>query len=76
MEAQEIILNVWKRKNEMLEAGTKPTRLVMSAADFEKIREYKTRLGELPNPDMDYLQEEALFGIPVFIDNTREVKIE
>ena len=60
----------------MVEAGTKPRPLVMSAEDFEKIREYKARLGDLPNPDMDYLQEEALFGIPVFIDDTREVKIE
>ena len=76
MEAQEIILNVWKRKNEMIEAGTKPTRLVMSAADFEKIREYIARLGDLPNTNMDYLQQEALSGIPVFVDDTREVKIE
>jgi hypothetical protein len=76
MEAQEIILTVWKQKNEMIEGGTQPTRLIMSAADFEKIREYKARLGELPQPEMDYLQEEALFGIPVFIDDTGEVKLE
>jgi hypothetical protein len=76
MEAEEIVLSVWKKRKEMFDAGKKPTRLIMSAENYRKLQEYKTRLGVLINPEMDYLQEESLFGIPVFIDNTCPLRIE
>lgn len=76
MEAPEIIVTVWKKRSEMIEAGRKPERLVLSTENYSKLKEYKSRLGELPHPERDYLQEDSLFGIPVFIDNRRPLSVE
>ncbi len=74
--AEEIIVTVWKLKKEMLDRGEAPRRLIISGADFRKVQEYKERLGELDKPEMDYLQEESLFGIPVFIENCSGLRLE
>ncbi len=76
MEAQEIIVTVWKRKTEMLETGKQPERLVLSSENYKKLQDYKFQLGELPNPEQDYLQKDSLFGIPVFIDNRSPLSLE
>jgi hypothetical protein len=74
--AEEIVLSVWKMKKKMLDSGQTPRRLVISGLDFKKVQAYKERLGELPNPDMDYLQEESVFGIPVFIEECSPPRVE
>lgn len=76
MDAQEIIVTVWKRKSEMLEEGKKPERLILSSDNYRKLRAYKIQLGELPHPEQDYLQKDSLFGIPVFIDNHCPLSVE
>lgn len=76
MEAAEIIVTVWKKKTEMQQAGAAPERLVLSTENYKKLQEYKSRLGTLPHPERDYLQKDSLFGIPVFIDNSRVLSVE
>lgn len=76
MEAQEIIVEVWKKKSEMLQTGKRPSRLVLSQTNYRKLLNYKSMLGELPKPELDYLQKESLFGIPVYIDNEQALLVE
>lgn len=76
MDAPEIIVTVWKIKSEMLESGKTPKRLVLSSENYNKLVDYKSRLGELPHPERDYLQKDSLFGIPVYLDNRYPLFVE
>jgi hypothetical protein len=76
MKAEEIIAEVWRRHSEMITAGRPPSRVILSASDYRKIQEYHARLGELPKPDMDYIQKDSLFGIPIFIEEVETVTVE
>jgi len=76
MEAQEIVITVWKKRIEIIQSGKNPERLVLSTENYKKLRSYKSQLGELPRPGLDYLQKESLFGIPLFIDNNCTLAVE
>ncbi|MFP4563520.1 MAG: hypothetical protein ACLFRY_09440 [Spirochaetia bacterium] len=76
MKAEEIIAEVWRQKSEMIKKGRQPGRVILSAADYRKIQEYHARLGELPKPDMDYIQKDSLFGTPIFIEEVETVTVE
>lgn len=76
MKAEEIIAEVWRQRSEMIEAGKQPERIILSSGDYRRVQEYHVRLGELPKPDMDYIQKDSLFGIPVFIEEVEAVTVE
>lgn len=76
MKPEEIIAEIWKQRSGLIEKGRQPERVILSAADYRKVQDYHARLGELPKPDMDYIQKDSLFGIPVFIGEIESVSVE
>jgi hypothetical protein len=76
MKPEEIIAEIWRQRTELIKDGRQPERVILTSADYKKVQEYHARLGELPKPDMDYIQKDSLFGIPVFIEDIESVTVE
>ncbi len=55
---------------------TAPSRIVMSMEHYRIVQSYRARLGETPDPDLDYLGKYELFGLPVFIDDQIDPRVE
>ena len=69
MRAEEIIVEIYRQKNELTGKGTVPTKVIMTKEQYDTLKRYKARLGELPDNAMDYITEDSLFGLPIFLDN-------
>ncbi|MFP4362844.1 MAG: hypothetical protein ACLFR1_03130 [Spirochaetia bacterium] len=75
MGPEEIIVTVWKQRKELISKGKQPEKVVMNMTDYRKLRAYHAILGNLDNPETDYLSEERVFDLEIFIDNTQEIKV-
>jgi len=74
--AEELIATVLGKKKLLEEAGTAPTRVVLSIAQYRKIQEYRTRLGELPDMAFEYLTRYTLFGLEFCIGQNFPVEAD
>ena len=75
MKAEEIIIEIYKKKNELTEKGIIPSRIVITKKQYDIIRRYKAILGDLPDDSMDYITEDTLFGLPIFLDNVDQCTV-
>ncbi len=75
MRAEELIARVWTQKKQMLAAGERPTRIVISKDDYQTIQAYHRGLGFLPDGVEDYISRYALFDLPFFLDETPECRV-
>jgi hypothetical protein len=66
---EEILLRVWKELSEARAAGRGPDRIVLKMEEFRRIKDWHARLGDLEDPSADYVGEDSLFGLPVFISD-------
>ncbi|WP_184748270.1 hypothetical protein [Spirochaeta isovalerica] len=73
---EELIVNIYRDKLKLQEKGKKARRVVMPMVLYRKIREYHAGLGEIQGEFNDYITEDEIFGIPVFIDNIEGVSVE
>jgi len=73
---EELIVNIYRDKLKLQEQGRKATRVVMPMALYRTIREYHCSLGEMQGQFGDYITEDEIFGIPVFIDNVEGITVE
>jgi len=73
---EELIVNIYRDKLKLQERGRKARRVVMPMALYRKIREYHSSLGEIQGQFGDYITEDEIFGIPVFIDNVEGITVE
>ncbi|MFO8064416.1 MAG: hypothetical protein ACQETQ_03545 [Spirochaetota bacterium] len=74
--AEELIALILKRRKEKEERDERPTRVVLSMRNYRKIRYYHATLGELPAEHIDYISEDTIFNLPVYIDNSVEYEVE
>lgn len=74
--AEELIVNIYRDKINLQERGINPKRIVMPMESFRKIRAYHAGLGEIQGQFGDYITEDEIFGIPVYIDNVDEIIVE
>lgn len=73
--AEELIVNIYRDKLKFQEKGLNPTRVIMPMEYYRKIRKYHAGLGELAGPYGDYITEDEIFGLSVFIDNVDEATV-
>lgn len=74
--AEELIVNIYRDKLNLQEKGVKASRIVMAMNHYKKIKTYHAGLGEVQGPYGDYITEDEIFGLPVFIDNVDSIKVE
>ena len=75
-DAQEILLAVLSGKKTLVEAGTTPRRVVLSMKNYRILQQFHATLGELPNPELDYITRYTVFGLSVFIDDGVEISVQ
>jgi hypothetical protein len=74
--AEELILLILKKRKEKEARNERPSRVVLSMANYRKIQQYHAELGELPNESIDYITRDTVFNLPVFIDEARGCDVE
>jgi hypothetical protein len=73
--AEEIIAAVYGRMASLREEGKSVTAIVLPAAFYRSIQEYRSRLGEMPEGRPDYLGKYELFGVPLYTDTSSNIVI-
>ena len=66
--AQEILLVLFSQKRDLIAAGGSPTRVVLSMQNYRTVQRFHASLGELPNPEIDYITRYTIFDLPVFTE--------
>jgi hypothetical protein len=66
--AEEIIADLWRQIRGFHEQGVRPDMIILSPAVYRRIQAYRTGLGDLADPEKDYLSRHEVFGLPIFID--------
>ena len=75
-EPQAVILELWRKRQALREQGRLPRRVVLSIQNYRLLQQYHATLGELPNPDVDYITRYTVFDLPVYIDDSVECNVE
>lgn len=75
MRAEELIARVWTQKKQLLAAGKRPSRIVISKDDYLTIQAYHRGLGFLPDGVEDYISRYDLFDLPFFLGETEECSV-
>ncbi|TVQ36878.1 MAG: hypothetical protein EA384_13510 [Spirochaetaceae bacterium] len=75
-DAQAIILELWRKRQALRERGQTPRRVVLSMHNYRLLQQYHATLGELPDPDIDYITRYTVFDLPVYIDDTVDCTVE
>lgn len=70
MRAEELLVELWKQVLENREKGRGAEAVILTPAQYRILQEYRKKLGDLPNPDLDYLTPYTLFNLPIFIDSS------
>lgn len=75
MRAEELIARIWTQKKQLLAAGKRPNRVVISKGDYLTIQAYHRGLGFLPDGVEDYISRYALFELPFFLDDIADCRV-
>ena len=68
MRAEELVAEIYRQKLEVQNRGGKPVKVLMPPDAWEHIRAWHISLGVMEKaPHMDYITEEAVFGLSVVI---------
>ncbi len=73
--AEQIIVTIYKQRNDILEKKGSPEKVIMSLENYKKVQYYRACLGSLENDEMDYIKKYSIFGLPVFIDDDESVRV-
>ena len=71
-----IILEIYRQKQQCIEAGLQPEKVVLPMKMHRMIRWYHELLGNIDGPVPDYLQKESIFGLEICIDNDSEIVVQ
>jgi len=74
--AEELIVRIYKKKIDLQEQGITAGRIIMPMEYYKKIRKYHLNLGEIQGHFTDYITEDEIFGIPVYIDGIDGILVE
>ncbi|MBN2627154.1 MAG: hypothetical protein JXA95_10850 [Spirochaetales bacterium] len=72
---EELIVEIYRQKTERTAAGLNGTQVIMSLANWRRIRAYHSSLGILKGSLPDYINDDTIFGLEVMIDNRDGVKV-
>ncbi|MBI9098689.1 MAG: hypothetical protein JEY91_09430 [Spirochaetaceae bacterium] len=74
--AEELIISIYKNKLDLQKKGISASRIIMTMEIYKKIKTYHLSLGEIQGEFGDYITDDEIFGIPVYIDNVDEIVVE
>lgn len=74
--AEELILDVYRQRRELLEQGREAQRVVMSPAHYRSIQRFHALLGELPEGAVDYIDRYRLFDLEICIEDVERPVVE
>lgn len=74
--AHRLIVRLWRQRQELRANGRTPQRVVLSMHNYRVLQTYHAQLGELPNPNIDYITRYTVFDLPVYIDATIDCNVE
>jgi hypothetical protein len=67
-EAEELIVEIYRQREEIAAAGSRPSRVLMSRQHYDVIQAYRARLGEVMSEKIDYLGRYRLFDLEICIE--------
>lgn len=74
--AEELILEVYRQRQEASEQGREATRVVMSLSHYRTIQRFHARLGEVPEGSIDYIDRYRLFDLEICIERVERPVVE
>lgn len=74
--AEELIVTIYRDKLKLQEKGIQARRIVMPMNLYRRIKAYHAGLGDIQGQYSDYITDDEIFGIPVFIDNVEGIFLE
>jgi len=75
MRAEELIMEIYKQKNQRMEQGLPAEKVIMNMKKYRMIQNYHRRLGPLDGSIPDYITTDSLFGLEILIDNRQETVV-
>lgn len=66
--AEELIVDIYRQRDEMIRSGLKPDRVIMSRDHYDLIQAYRASLGEMPLGKTDYLDRYRVFDLEICIE--------
>ena len=73
---EEILATILKAKRDAFDAGKALTRIVMPMRYYRALQAYHAGLGEAPFDTFEYLSRYEILGLPIYIDNESDLRIE
>jgi len=67
--AKEHIVEIYRQRSELIEAGLTPVRVVVSPGHYKVLQAYRGRLGDLDGPVIDYLDPYRVFDLEICVED-------
>jgi len=67
--AEELIVEIYRQRSELIDAGNKPVRVVVSPGHYKVLQAYRGRLGDLDGPVIDYLDPYRVFDLEICVED-------
>lgn len=74
--AEAVIAEVYRQIRQIREAGGEARRIVMPAALWNLVDEYRRILGPMEGPVPDYLGNDSLFGLDIWYGDAPDIRVE
>lgn len=74
--AEELIVEIYRQRSLLVEAGRRPTRVIMSAGHYEQIRNYHRGLGAIAPGRVDYLDRYRVFDLEICVEEVEQPVVE
>ncbi len=76
MRAEELIIEIYRQRSQLVAAGQEPVRVVMCADHYKLIQAYRDRLGELARSAVDYLDPYRIFDLEICVEEIETPKVQ
>jgi len=73
--AEEIIVEIFRQREDLVGEGRRPSRVIMSRAHYDQIQEYRAQLGDLPT-GADYLAKYHVFDLEICVEDVQTPRVE
>ena len=76
MRAEELIVEIYRQRSELVEEGQKPVRVVISAEHYKLVQAYRGQLGELASREVDYLDPYRIFDLEICVEEIETPNVQ
>ena len=73
--AEEIIVEVYRQRREIVERGGTPEWVVLSPEHYRLVQAYHAQLGEAPEGRADYIDRYRLFDLEIRVERVDEPRV-